>query len=119
MNFLNYLSKSFWSLLLLLLVIAAVTFAISNRTMVTFSLWPLEIEVTLPLGATVLASLALGLIAGTGIMAISRWKIRREALNSKRRVALLEKTVIDSTTTTLAPAAAAPEPGPRRVLSDH
>lgn len=98
MKFLRYLSKFIGSLILLALIIVAVTFAISNRTMVTFNLWPLPIEAPLPLGATILAALALGLIAGTGFMAFSRWNYRRQARNSERHVATLEKIADDSVT---------------------
>ena len=75
MRFLRYLKKFIGSLVLLILVVAAVTFAVSNRAMVTVNLWPLEIEPSMQLGATVLAAFAIGLIAGTGIMAASRLKI--------------------------------------------
>lgn len=114
MKFLRYLRKFIGSLILLILVVAAVTFAVSNRAMVTVNLWPLEIEPSMQLGATVLAAFAIGLIAGTGIMAASRLKIRHQARSSQRRVASLEKIAHDASTTLPAPIAAAPEPSSRR-----
>jgi uncharacterized membrane protein YciS (DUF1049 family) len=117
MKFLRYLKKFIGSLILLALIVAAVTFAVSNRSVVTFSLWPLPIEPSMQLGATVLAAFAIGLIAGTGIMAVSRMKSRRQARSSERRVASLEKVAQESSTTLPMPVAAAPEPSPRRVLS--
>ena len=116
MKFLRYLSKFIGSLFLLALIVAAVTFAVSNRTVVTFSLWPLQIEASFQLGATVLAALALGLIAGTGLMAVAQLKIHRRARSSERRVASLEKGADGATTGLPVPAAAAPEPGLRRAL---
>ncbi len=119
MKFLRYLKKFIGSLILLALVVAAVTFAVSNRTVVTFSLWPLPIEASWQLGATVLAALALGLIAGTGLMAVSRMKFHRQARSSERRVASLEKVAHDASTALPMPAAAAPVPGPRRALGSQ
>ena len=117
MKFLRYLSKFIGSLILLILVVGAVTFAVSNRTMVTFSLWPLPVEVSFQLGATVLAAFALGLIAGTGLMAVSRLKLHHKARSNERRVASLEKVAREASTALPMPAAAAPEPGSRRALS--
>ena len=117
MKILRYLRKFIGSLILLALVVVAVTFAVSNRTVVTFDLWPLE-NASLQLGATVLAAFALGLIAGTGLMTASRFNSRRLARSSERRVASLEKVAHDASTALPMPAAAAPEPGPRRALVD-
>ena len=114
MRILRYLRKFIGSLILLILIVVAVTFAVSNRVMVTVNLWPLPIEPSLQLGATVLAAFAIGLIAGTGIMAASRLKIRHQARRSQRRVASLERVARDASTTLPAPVAAAPEPGPPR-----
>ena len=115
MRFLRYFKKFIGSLILLVLVVAAVTFAVSNRAVVTLNLWPLEdIKPAVQLGATVLAAFAIGLIAGTGIMAASRLKIRHQARSSQRRVASLEKIAHDASTTLPAPIAAAPEPRSRR-----
>jgi len=119
MKILRYLRKFVGSLILLVLVMAAVTFAVSNRTVVTFSLWPLPVEASFQLGATVLAAIALGLLAGTGLMAVSRLKSRRQARSSERRVASLEKVAHDASTSLPMPAAAAPEPGPRRALGSQ
>ena len=114
MRFLRYLKKFIGSLILLAVIVAAVTFAVSNRAVITFSLWPLDIEPSMQLGATVLAAFALGLIAGTGLMAWSRMNVRRQARSSQRRVASLENIARDASTTLPAPVAAAPEAGPRR-----
>lgn len=116
MKFLRHLRKLIGSLILLAVIVAAVTFAVTNRDIVTFSLWPLPIEPSLQLGATVLAAIALGLIVGTGLMSLSRMKSRQQARSSQRRVASLEKVAHEASTTLPMPVAAAPEPGPRRAL---
>ena len=112
MKILRYLSKFIGSLILLTLVVGAVTFAVSNRTVVTVSFWPLPIEASLQLGATVLATLALGLLAGTGLMALSRMKFYRQARKSQRRVASLEKIAQKASTALPVPVASTREPGP-------
>jgi uncharacterized membrane protein YciS (DUF1049 family) len=114
MRLLRYLKKFIGSLILLVLVVAAVTFAVSNRAVITVSLWPLDMEPSVQLGAAVLAAFALGLIAGTAVMAASRFKLRYQARSSQRRVASLEKISREASTTLPAPVAAAPEPDPRR-----
>lgn len=119
MKYLRNLGKFVGSLILLVVVVGAVTFAVSNRDIVTFSLWPLPIEPSLQLGATVLAAFALGLIVGTGLMSLSRMKSRHQARSSQRRVASLEKVAREASTTLPMPVAAAPEPNPRRALGNH
>ena len=116
MKFLRHLRKLIGSLILLAVIVVAVTFAVTNRDVVTFSLWPLPIKPSLQLGATVLAAIALGLIVGTGLMSLSRMKSRHQARSSQRRVASLEKVAHEASTTLPMPVAAAPEPGPRRAL---
>ena len=119
MNFLRHLIKFIGSLILLVLVAAAVTFAVANRTLVTVSLWPLPIDVSLPLGATILAALALGVLAGTGLMGLSRYKFRRQARSNERRAATLEKVARDATTTLPAAISPAPKTGPRQAMGSH
>jgi len=114
MNLLRYLSKFIGSVLLLVLVVLAVVFAVSNRTSVTISLWPLPIETSLQLGATVLVALALGIIVGTALMSLSRLKLRYQAKSSQRRVASLEKFARGASTTL--PATTAPKKAPRPAL---
>lgn len=116
MRLLRYLSKFIGSLLLLVLVVVAITFAVSNRTMVTVNLWPLPIETPVQLGAIVLAALAVGLIAGSGVMAASRLKLYRQARRSQRRVASLEKKAQEASSTLPAAPVSAPEPAARRAL---
>jgi len=119
MKYLRHFGKFIASLILLVVVMAVVTFAVSNRTVVTFNFWPLPVEVSLQLGATVLIALALGLIVGTALMSLSRLNSRRQARRSERRAASLEKVAREAATTLPMPAAAAPEPGHRRLLSDQ
>jgi len=116
MKFLRYLSKFFGFLVLLALLIAAVTFAVSNRTMITVDLWPFPIEASFQLGATVLAALALGLIAGTGLMAYSRFKFHRQARSSKKRVVKLEKIAREASATLPVPRATTSTQAPGRAL---
>lgn len=114
MKLLLYLRKFIGSLILLVLVVIAVTFAVSNRSVVTISLWPLPVEPSVQLGATVLAAFAIGLIAGTGLMTWSRMKSRHQARSSQKRVASLEKVARETSTALPMPAAAAPEPASPR-----
>ena len=108
MKILRYLNKFIVSLVLLAVILVAVTFAVSNRFAVTFSLWPLPFEPSLQVGATVLAAFALGLIVGTGLMAMSRFRSRRQARSSERRAENLEKVVNETSAALPAPVAAAP-----------
>lgn len=116
MNLLRYLSKFIGSVLLLILVVIAVVFAVSNRTAVTISLWPLPIETSLQLGATVLVALALGIIVGTALMSLSRFKFRHQAKTSQRRVATLEKKAHDASGTLPAVTNSTPRKAPRAAL---
>lgn len=116
MNFLHHFGRLLASLVLLVVVVAVVTFAVSNRVVVTFSFWPLPFETSMQLGAAVLIALAIGVVAGTGLMALSRSKFRRLARRNQRRVASLEKVAHEASTTL--PMPAAPQTAARRVLSD-
>ena len=116
MNFLRYLNKFIGSLVLLALLIVAVTFAVSNRTMITVNLWPFPVEASFQLGATVLTALALGLIAGTSLMAFSRYKVHCQARSSQKRVVKLEKITREASATLPISNASPPAPAPRRAL---
>lgn len=115
MKVLRYFNKFIVSLILLAVIVVAVTFAVSNRFMVSFSLWPLPFEPSLQVGATVLAAFALGLIVGTGLMAFSRFRSRRQARSSERRAETLEKVAKEASAALPAPVAAAPRSIFRRV----
>lgn len=119
MKFLRHLIKFFGSLILLILIAAAVTFAVSNRALVTVSLWPLPFEVPLPLGPTILAAFAIGILAGTGLMGWSRYRFRRRARSNERRADTLEKVARDATTTLPTTLGAAHEAAPRRAVGNH
>jgi uncharacterized integral membrane protein len=76
--------------LALLVIVAAATFAVANRSWVTVNLWPFD-PLPVPLGATVLGAFGLGLIAGAALMSLSRLRARWRARRSERRAAALEK----------------------------
>jgi uncharacterized integral membrane protein len=103
----------------ILMIAAAATFAVANRDWVTVNFWPFD-PVSVPLGATVLVALGLGLIAGTALMSLSRLRARWRARRSERRATALEKAAANRNAETRKPAAAGlPAPRPRPALSDE
>lgn len=85
-----------FSLLILApLTLVVVTFAASNRVLVTTGLFPLPFTLTAPLYLYVLGAFTLGLIAGAFLAWISGYKSRVTARRETRRAAKLEKDLAE------------------------
>ena len=65
-------------------------FAVSNRQSVTIALWPLPDRAELPLYLLVLGTLLIGFVVGELIAWTDGWRWRREARQSRDRIAALE-----------------------------
>jgi uncharacterized integral membrane protein len=63
--------KIFSSLIGVLLVALAVSFALSNRQMTAIGLWPFDVAMTAPLYLLTLGALCFGLLLGAGIAWLS------------------------------------------------
>ena len=74
-----------------LLATLLVVFAISNRSGVTLSLWPLDIVLEAPLYLVVLLMLLTGFLVGLLVAWIWSWGPRRAARIRARRVEDLER----------------------------
>ncbi|AWK86290.1 lipopolysaccharide assembly protein LapA domain-containing protein [Azospirillum thermophilum] len=73
--------------------LVAVLFAISNRDMVTLSLWPLPFTLDAPLYLAALLALAVGFLAGGFVTWNSQRRHRRRARREGDRVVFLEREV--------------------------
>jgi uncharacterized integral membrane protein len=96
---------AFWAGVALLAAVLAL-FAASNRTPVSFALWPLPFFLETPLYLAVLVALLIGFLAG----AIAVWHggrgRRRELRRRGRRIAALEREL--AATQAVLPAASEP-----------
>ena len=73
------------------LLIVAVVFAVTNRHAVPVRLWPLQVELELPLYLLVLVALAVGLLAGALIGWIGAGGARRRAREARARADALAR----------------------------
>mgnify|MGYP001809907221 CR=1 FL=1 len=73
------------------LVILATVFAISNRQGVRLDLWPVPLDVPVPLFLAVLAPLALGVAAGAALTWLAARPCRRRVTEQQRRIESLER----------------------------
>ena len=80
----------FWVIVALIAVLLAL-FAASNRADVALALWPLPFVLELPLYLAILATLAIGFVAGGLSAWVSGRRRRREARRRGRRIAALER----------------------------
>ncbi|MFP5515965.1 MAG: lipopolysaccharide assembly protein LapA domain-containing protein [Alphaproteobacteria bacterium] len=71
--------------------LVAILFAISNRGIVTLSLWPLPFTLDTPVYLAALAALVLGFLAGGFIVWNSQRRHRRRARRESNRVLYLER----------------------------
>lgn len=108
-GFLRFIVKALFTIIVVVFLVAAATFAVTNREPVAINFMPFFDELMLPLGTTVLAALGIGLIVGTALMSLSRLRLRRRARSSERRLAALERTSDTGGHN--------PVPAPRRTLS--
>jgi len=76
---------------MLMVGIAAVLFAVSNRAVVALELWPLPFALDAPIYAVALAALALGVVWGGMIGWWGTLRARRRARAEARRAADLEQ----------------------------
>ncbi len=73
------------------IAVAAVLFAISNRGVVTLSLWPLPFTLDAPVYLATLVALAVGFLAGGIVAWNAQRRYRRRARRSTDRVSYLER----------------------------
>ncbi len=102
-------------LVLGVIAIVVVVFALANRGPVTLSLWPLPIDVILPIYIAVLGAVVLGLLAGGAISWLPRYRSRRNARSAVRRADSLERAATAAAT---ASTAALPPARYRPALND-
>ncbi len=77
-------------MILVLVLLVLVIFLLSNRDAVAFGFWPFPMVVALPLGAVILASLALGFVLGILFHLPRRLGSNRRAKRAEKRNAELE-----------------------------
>ncbi|HUZ72201.1 MAG TPA: lipopolysaccharide assembly protein LapA domain-containing protein [Stellaceae bacterium] len=71
--------------------VVAVLFAVSNRTAVTVTLWPLPARLEAPLYLVVLLTLLVGFLAGELVAWINGGRARRAARAQGQRIEALER----------------------------
>ena len=91
-GFFRFVVKVLFTVIVVIFLAAAATFAVTNREPVAVSFLPFFDDVMLPLGTMVLAGLGIGLIVGTALMSLSRLRLHRRARSSERRLAALERS---------------------------
>jgi uncharacterized integral membrane protein len=77
------------------LLLVLVLFALSNPQPTSFSLWPTDIVVQLPLSLAVLGAMAVAFIAGALVLWFSVLGARRRARRAELTVRLLEAQVAE------------------------
>lgn len=76
--------------------VLAVLFAVSNRTAVTFGLWPLPFTIDAPLYLATLLALAIGFVCGGTVVWIGQHRHRRRARLLAKRTARLEQDMAEA-----------------------
>ena len=111
--------KIFYRLVFIPVAAVFVVFAVANRHALTLNLWPLPLEIDLPVYIAVLGALAVGMAIGGSAQWISDGKWRRRARADKRKASALERqlTLVEAAREAGGEAAGEPpEPqAPRRV----
>lgn len=82
----------YWSVTALVALLVIV-FAVSNRAMVTLTLFPLPAALDAPLYLVVIAAVALGFLAGALVAWLSAGKHRRDARLLRQRIERLQRDV--------------------------
>lgn len=82
--------KLFYRLVFIPVAAVFVVFAVANRHPLTLNLWPLPLEIDLPVYIAVLGALAAGMAIGGSAQWISDGKWRRRARADKRKASALE-----------------------------
>lgn len=110
--------KIFYRLVFIPVAAVFVVFAVANRHALTLNLWPLPLEIDIPVYIAVLGALAVGMAIGGSAQWISDGKWRRRARAGKRKASALERQLTLAEAAREAegePAGEAPEPpAPRR-----
>ena len=83
--------KIFYRLVFVPVAAVFVVFAVANRHTLTLNLWPLPLEIDLPVYIAVLGALAAGMAIGGSAQWISDGKWRRRARAGKREASALER----------------------------
>ena len=83
--------KIFYRLVFVPVAAVFVVFAVANRHTLTLNLWPLPLEIDLPVYIAVLGALAVGMAIGGSAQWISDGKWRRRARAGKRKASALER----------------------------
>lgn len=83
--------KIFYRLVFIPVAAVFVVFAVANRHTLTLKLWPLPLEIDLPVYIAVLGALAVGMAIGGSVQWISDGKWRRRARSDKRKANALER----------------------------
>ena len=110
--------KLFYRLLFIPVAAIFVIFAVANRHALTLNLWPLPLEIDLPVYIAVLGALAAGMAIGGSAQWLSDGKWRRRARAGRREATALERrlTLVEAAREgqDAAGATAAEAPAPRR-----
>ena len=83
--------KIFYRLVFIPVAAVFVVFAVANRHALTLNLWPLPLEIDIPVYIAVLGALAVGMAIGGSAQWISDGKWRRRARAGKRKASALER----------------------------
>ncbi len=83
--------KIFYRLVFIPVAAVFVVFAVANRHALTLNLWPLPLEIDLPVYIALLGALAVGMVIGGSAQWISDGKWRRRARAGRRRASALER----------------------------
>ena len=78
-------------LVIALLALFCTVFAVSNRDVVTLTLWPLPFALTAQLYLVVLLTVLVGFLVGLLAGWVASWRVRRAARERKRRIETLER----------------------------
>jgi uncharacterized integral membrane protein len=106
--------KYFWRLVFIPVAVVVVVFAVTNRSPVTLSLWPLPYDIVVPLFVSVLGALGAGVLIGGGAIwfGVVKWRLRARA--GERRSKSLERELAAARPHEDAMAPAQPTLPPRR-----
>ncbi len=107
--------KLFYRLMFIPVAAVFVIFAVANRHVLTLNLWPLPLEIDLPVYIAVLGALAAGMAIGGSAQWLSDGKWRRRARAGRREATALERrlTLVEAAREGEDAAAAAAAEGPR------
>ncbi len=83
--------KRFLWIITVPLTLAAVIFAIANRAPVTLDLWPLVLQLEVPLFLVLLLSLLVGFLVGGLVVWFASARHRARARRAERRLAQMEE----------------------------